>query len=281
MRVSSVSLVSLLSLSLAACAGSSGDQSMSSDEALASVNESSSSAEAATLASASIDLTSRLDLGDASIALALQSISDFVTTELPCAATSRAGDTLAIDYGANAGSCVFDGLAFSGVQTITLASLTTSSVEMDHTWSNVSDGNVQIGGSAHVTWSSANVRHVQSKLTWMRATDGLTGQGASDVTQTKLAGDFANGVIETGSRSWSNASGSWSLSISDAEQRWADPLPQAGSYLLFTANGKDASITFDRVPNPAAATNVIAATIKSGSTSYVFDVSAGGDATPL
>ncbi len=259
-----------------ACSGTqTGSEPMSSDEALTAVNESSSSAEAASLVSASIDLSSKFTLG-AHVSDALGSIAAFVTAQMPCATAAIGGNTLAIDYGANAGSCVFDGLALSGVQTLTMNASGDSSAEIDEAWAKVDDGNVRIGGAAHVTWTTTS-RRIQSTITWARASDGMSGQGSSDVTQAVLTDGTSSDAIgfdETGTRSWTDASGSWSISIEHAAQRFADPLPQAGAYVLFTASGRNAVVTFSRVDD-----TTLGAQIQAGNSSYTFDVTASGKVT--
>ena len=258
------------SLLVAACSGTS-DVPMSSGDALQSVNESSSNTEASMLADASIDLSTKFTFG-ATVTEALASIGAFASSQMPCASVTIADDTLALHFGAYEGSCVYHGLHFSGVQTITLSSVSATSVEIDHTWSKLASDDVQIGGSAKVIMhAGSNDRQVTSTIAWIRFSDGMTGEGSFDVTETPL--DMSLGIESTGARSWSDASGNWSLAISRADTRWADALPQAGSYAVVAANGKEAAMTFAR-----ASESTILATVKSGAASYTFDVTAGGHA---
>jgi hypothetical protein len=202
---------------------------------------------------------------------ALASIESFIKAQLPCASVQLVGNLLTVNYGANGGNCTYDGVLFSGVQTIAIGAISSTSVEVDHTWTGFSNGYVDINGNAQVTWTSNASRQVTSNLTWTRMADGMTGQGSANVTQSGLGGDFSTGIEENGSRSWSDVTGDWSLTINDVQQRWVDPVPQAGSFNLDTAKGKDVMVTFSRI-NPST----IAATVTSGGSSFTFDVTETG-----
>jgi hypothetical protein len=264
------------SVVLAACAGSTGGSTISSYTALDAVDKSASDTQASNLASASLDVGTKFTLGSAA-SDAVQSITSFIETQMPCASVMVAGDALTINYGANAGNCVYDGMQLSGQQTISVVSVAESSVEVDTTWSKLSNGTVQIDGNAQLTWTSSNgSRHLTSSLTWTRLQDGASSQGSADLTQTSLDGDFATGVEESGTRSWTDGEGHWSLTIQDVQQRWIDPVPQAGSFAMVTATDANVAVTFSRVNE-----TTIAAAVTSGSSSFTFDVAANGAITSM
>ncbi len=259
---------------LMACSSSSNGETLSSSQALESVNEASTNNQASQLSSASIDVATKFALGvDAQTALT--QIAAYVANELPCASVALWGSELSIQYGANAASCVYDGLTFSGTQTISIDSISDTEVKLDHAWTNLSDGVVQLNGVAQVTWNATDaMRTVATNISWTRTWDGMKGQGSSNVTQSALAGDLTTGIVENGTRTWSDTQGEWDVVVHAVEERWTDPLPQAGSFDLVTSSGASASVAFARV-NDAT----IAATIASGSKSFTFDVGATGQTT--
>ena len=74
------------------------------------------------------------------------------------------------------------------------------------------------------------------------------GVGEGDRVQKPLAGGIAEGFMVDGSRSWTGHMGrTWDLAIDSVEMRWADPVPQAGSYTLESPEGKTLSLSFSRI----------------------------------
>jgi hypothetical protein len=62
-----------------------------------------------------------------------------------------------------------------------------------------------------------------------------------------LASGIADGIQIDGSRSWSGSAGTWDLAIDGVQMRWADPVPQAGTYSLNTPYDKNVTLTFSRL----------------------------------
>ena len=62
--------------------------------------------------------------------------------------------------------------------------------------------------------------------------------------------------------------GTWDLAIDGVEMRWADPVPQAGSYSLSTPFDKLVSMSFARVDE-----DTIRVTVASGQRDFAFTVS--------
>jgi hypothetical protein len=153
---------------LMACSSSSNGETLSSGQALESVNEASTNNQASQLASASIDVSTKFTLGvDAQTALT--HIASFVATNLPCASVSISGSELSIQYGANTASCMYNGLTFSGTQTISIDTISDTEVKVDHAWTNLSDGVVVINGVAQVTWNATDAtRMVATNISWTR-----------------------------------------------------------------------------------------------------------------
>lgn len=238
-------------------------------EASQALDEASVSGEAANLISGSVEIATDFTIGQAVEDTAKQ-IQSFVASQLPCAEVKLTKATLDIEYGALPGKCEWKGLTYSGKHAITVARNEEGDVEVDHSWTDLSNGRVKVSGTANVTWSlNEQSRHVVHELTWTRLSDGLTATGSGDRTQTVLKGGLVEGFQEDGHRSWKGPSGQWDLAISDVEVRWVDPVPQAGSFTLSNPAGKTLSLSFTRVD-----ATTIKVTVTNGDKSFSFDVKA-------
>lgn len=236
-------------------------------ESREAVTEATVSSQATDLVSASVDVTTSFTLGQAVDAAAAE-IRTFVQSQLPCADVQLSGATLTVVYGAKPGSCFYRGHQFSGKSQVTVARADTGDVVVDHVWTDLSNGLVKVSGTAHVTWSAANVsRRVQHQLTWTRLSDGRTGKGSGDRTQTPLAGGIAVGIQVDGTRAWDGQAGHWDLSIQGVQMRWADPVPQAGKYVLVTPKNKSATMSFTRIDD-----DTIQVVVTSGRATFKFNV---------
>lgn len=247
--------------------------SMTAGQAGEALDEASVSAQASELTSASIDVATNFTIGEAA-EKAAQDLSSFIASQLPCAGVTLSGSTLTVVYGAKLGTCSWAGHTFSGTQTITILP-TSTGVEVDHTWKSFTNGVVSVDGTATVTWDSVHpARHVTHDLSWTRIWDGRTGHGTADLTQTPLSGGVVVGFEENGTRTWTGQSGTWELSIQAVQVRWADPVPQSGSYMLTTPDDKTAILAFSRVDG-----TTIAVSLTSGTSSFSFDVTETGQSS--
>lgn len=244
---------------------------MTTAEAMQAVQEASISGDAENVTNGSIEITTDFTIGQAA-ENAAQEIRTFIETQLPCAAITLSGATLSVEYGAKAGTCTYKGNTYSGKHEITVAKNDMSDVVVNHTWTKLSNGRVEVTGSAEVTWSAANkTRHVVHELEWTRLSDGKTGTGSGDRTQKPLEGGLVEGFQVDGSRTWQGANGQWDLSIEGVQFRWVDPIPQAGTYSLVSPKDQSITMTFSRVDD-----DTIKVTLKSGEKTYSFDVSKTG-----
>ena len=248
------------------------DTPMTQAEAHDAMDETTASSQASSLTSSSIEVGTNFTIGGA-VADAAAELKTFIGTQLPCAAVTLADATLTIQYGVNPGNCTFNGHTFTGSHSITVSKNDDSDVVVDHTWTNLSNGIVKVTGTAEVTWDlEEKSRHVQHDLTWTRIADGRTGHGTGDRTQTPLSGGIAEGIQVDGSRTWTGTSGTWDLTIDGVQMRWADPLPQAGSYHLATPKSRSLELDFNRVDS-----DTIRVTLKNGNRSFDFNVSSTGN----
>ncbi len=237
-----------LPLTLSACTvKASSEEPVSQSDALEAVDEATLSSQASSLTSASIELSTNFTIGRA-VENAASELRTFVLTQLPCADAVLDGNKLNVTYGAKPGNCVYRGHTFSGRTQVQVTHNDAGDVVVDHTWMDFSNGVVKVNGTAEVTWTSADPsRRVVHHLVWSRLSDGRTGTGTGDRTDTPLHGDITIGVLDHGHYTWDGARGHWDLSVQGLEARWADPAPQAGSLVLTTPKDQTVTMSFARV----------------------------------
>lgn len=246
---------------------------MTASEASQALTESTADSQAATLTENTIEISTNFTIGKG-VADAAGELKTFIASQLPCADIELQDATLTVTYGAHPGNCTYHGHTFSGEHQITLSKNDTGDVEVDHKWTEISNGVVRVTGTAHVTWSLATEsRHVTYDLDWTRVVDNLTGAATGDVTQKALPDGVATGIQIDGTRSWTGAAGKWDLTVSGVQVRWQDPVPQAGTYRLATPKNRSLSLAFDRVND-----TTIAVTLSNGTKSFTFDVAETGSA---
>lgn len=243
-------------------------------EAMQALEESSLANQAAVLTSSSIELATNFTIGKA-FSEAAEELRDFISSHLPCAAIAIDDATLSIEYGAKPGSCTYRGQTLSGTHVVRISRNDQGDVLVDHVWDKFSNSRVSVSGTAHVTWSSANSsRQIEHSLHWADLSDGRTAQGTGSRTQTVLDGGITEGIREDGTRTWTGQSGEWNLAIDGVEMRWADPVPQAGAYVLAPPFHKSISMFFSRIDS-----DTIEVRVESGERSFVFRVSKAGMVT--
>jgi len=237
-------------------------------EAQQALEESAAASQAEGLTATSVDIATSFTIG-AGVERATEELSAFVRAELPCAEVSVAGSTLEIEYGANAGDCAYRGHELSGVSRISVSRNDESQVLVEHEWIELSNGIVTLVGTADVTWDfEARTRHVVHHTFWTSMRTGRQVEGEGDRLQSVLEGGLREGITVEGSRSWTGERGSWDLAIDGVELRWADPVPQAGTYSLSTPFDKVVSMSFARVDE-----DTIRVTVASGQQDFAFTVS--------
>ena len=243
---------------------------MTQAEAREAMEESTVESQAAALTTNSVEISTNFTIGKA-VKEAASELKTFIETQLPCAEIVLADATLTVTYGAKPGNCTYRGHAFTG-QHIVKVERNEDEVVVDHEWKDLSNGVVKVTGTAHVTWDfDDKTRHVQHDLTWTRLSDGRTGRGQGDRLQKPLAGGVAEGIQVDGSRSWTGTKGKWDLAIEGVQMRWADPVPQAGSYRLASPKGRSLVMSFSRVDE-----DTIAVTVKNDTKEFTFNVNSIG-----
>lgn len=279
MRTRAALLLVAMTLSVAGCPKDNGepggeDKPLTAIEALQALDETSMEAQASVLTSGTIELATSFTIGGA-VEQAADELRGFIASQLPCAELTLVKNKLSVEYGAKPGNCTFRGQTYSGTHEVTVSHNEAGDVEVDHAWTELQNQRLSVTGTAHVTWSLANKsRRVEYALTWRRLVDGRTGTGTGDVTQTALDGSVLDGIRVDGDRSWEGQRGRWDLAVNEIELRWADPVPQAGSYVLATPSSKVLTMTFSRVDE-----DTIEVSVTGGRDPLTFNVSKLGAIT--
>lgn len=262
--------VPTFTLALTGCPAT--ESTVTTSEALTAVDESAVASQASNLAEGTIEIATSFTLGGA-LKDAAAEIKGFIGTELPCATVTLADATLTVTYGTKDAGCLWHGQTITGSHSITVNKDDANAVEVHHVWTDLSNGKVSVSGTADVTWdASAKSRHVVHTLEWTRLSNGQTGTGTGDRTQTALGGDWKNGVSIDGHRTWDGKSGHWDLDIEGVEWRWQDPVPESGSYALTTPQNKDVTLDFERVD-----ADTIHVTLTGTKKTFEFDVTSTGE----
>jgi hypothetical protein len=247
------------------------EDALTASEAQESLQEASASSQAEGLTSATVDISTNFTIGEA-VEQAASDLRAFIGSQLPCAQVALSGATLTVKYGVNPGNCAYRGHTFSGTSAITITKDDMNEVVVDHRWTGLSNGIVELSGSAHVTWNFTDkTRHISHDLKWTHLATGRTGEGTGDRTEQPLAGGIAQGFQVDGSRSWTGPKGTWDLGIDGVEMQWTDPVPQAGSYSLSTPYKKTVTMSFTRVD-----ADTIKVTVAGPQREFSFNVSKAG-----
>lgn len=273
MNTKSFLVPSVLVVSAFALAGCPAEEELTVAEAQQAVEESTVASEASNVAEGTVELTTSFTLGGA-VEDAAEEIRAFVTTELPCAEVTRDAGTVTIAYGVN-GECLWHGRTITGTHAVTVSRSADNDVLVHHEWDSLSNGRVEVSGSADVTWDlDAKTRHVVHELDWTRIKDGKTGTGTGDRTQSAIDGKWENGIVVDGERAWDGERGHWGLAINEVTWRWEDPVPESGSYGITTPANKQLTLTFSRVDE-----DTIHVVVDGARRDFEFDVSRAGDVT--
>lgn len=263
-------LILLSTLSLAAC----GDRELTRAEGREAVEAAISSARGEAATTEVIAVSTDFTLGGAAQDAA-EELRAWWAAASPCAAVSRDGATVTVDFGDLSDDCTYDGHSYGGAVTVTVDRTEASDVGVSWTFEAFTNGDVTVDGAAEVTWASGDnpSRRVVHALSWDRQGELVDASG--DRTQTLLDVDagLSGGIEINGERAWSAESGEWSLDIDGVEARPQDPIPQAGTYTLTTPNGKTATLSFERVDDDTIRATLSG--VRGGD--VVYEVSATGE----
>lgn len=263
-----VLLAGLLAPTVIACK----EEGMSRADASTAVSEAALESEAQSVVAGSIEISTSFTIGKA-LADAAAELRAFVATQVPCATVTLSGTTVTTQWGTTTG-CAYKGVSLTGTSQVTVSRNDDGSVEVDHAWTDLSNGRVKVTGTAHVTWSRADARrHVVHDLTWTRLSDGKKGRGTGDRTQRLLDASkgLAGGIGIDGNRTWTNERGTWNLAITGVHVRLSDPCPEAGTYTLTNPSNQMLTLEFTRRDE-----TTIVAEVTSGKVHFSFVVRTAG-----
>jgi hypothetical protein len=266
--------VLMLVAPLLAAATGCGEEALTAKEALMALEEVALSSQAETSSSGTVEIATNFTIG-AALEAAAEELEEFISSQLPCAEITLDGAVLNIEYGVNPGNCTYHGQTYTGSHSIEIVSAESGNLVVHHEWTDLSNEQVSVSGTADVTWSSADgSRNVVHQLSWTRLYDGFAVTGSGDRTQTAHPEGLLVGLHVDGTREWTSERGDWDIDINDVQLRWTDPVPEQGTYELITpfegrrGTLKTATLTFERVDE-----DTIRVTLASGDKSFAFDVS--------
>ncbi|MBC8070928.1 MAG: hypothetical protein IAG13_21550 [Deltaproteobacteria bacterium] len=214
-----------------------------------------------------VEITTSFTLADG-LRDAAQQVRAFVESQISCSTVSSpAENTLVIDFGTLDDECSFEGRTFAGVVTLEFEP-GEEQVVITHAYDGLTDGKAALDGSATVTWTE-RARHIVTDLAFSNARGQFT--ATSDRTQTRI-GARGEGLTVEGVRDWQGPRGDWHLDIDDVELRAVDPVPQDGAYAVTLPNGKQITMSFERID-----ADTIEVRIAGGRRDRIFRVSSAGD----
>ncbi|MGZ3419361.1 MAG: hypothetical protein ACXVEF_33305 [Polyangiales bacterium] len=267
MRFALIALVPALALT--ACQ----QEELSRGEAQTAISEAAIEHDATSVTATPVEITTNFTIGKA-LNDAATELHAFLAAEVPCAKSTLSDHTITTVWGATTG-CSYKGVTLTGTSAVTITRNDDGTVQVDHVWTDLSNGRVKVSGTANVTWSKADAsRHVKHDLHWTRLIDGRTGHGTGDRVQRLLHPEqgLAGGIGIDGNRQWTNdRQQTWNLAITGVEVRLQDPVPQAGSYTLTNPAGKLLSVDFTRRDETS-----IIVEISNGKSHFSFVVKSAG-----
>jgi len=206
-----------------------------------------------------IELSTSFTVGQA-VEAAAEELRAFVASQVACAAVSLEGTELSIDFGDLGDACAYRGKTYAGLVKVRVDAAAAGELKVFHEWLELTDGVVELSGTAEVTWSqSQGTRHVVHDITW---TDADEGEGlwwsGGDRTQRFLDPEagLAGGIRIDGERIWTVGEQTWQLDIDAVGVRLDDPVPQEGRYTLTTPEEKQMTLTFERQDESTIAVHV-------------------------
>jgi hypothetical protein len=204
---------------------------------------------------------------------AVQNTRDFYESQIPCSTVSVDARTVTIDFGELADACTYDGRTYAGLQSMTIEGIDAGVAELSHNFTGFTNGTVTLDGDASVTWDfAAGTRTVSHDGVWTQS-GGEALVTAGDRTQQLVDPDvgFTAGIQIDGERTWTWKEHDWTLDIDNVEMRPADPVPQAGAYVLTTPSDKTLTLMFERLDE-----DTIQVIVEGGRETQTFNITATG-----
>ena len=262
-----------LILSCGAGGGADDETTFTAAEITLALEESVKSAEGEAAVSEIIEINTNFTIGDA-VDEAREELRAWLESQIACSTVTLEGSTITLDFGDLDDDCVYNGHTYAGTDAITLERNDTTDVLVSHVFTNLTNGDVTVNGTASVTWSaSALSRRVVHNLQWTGPLDTAQLSASGDRTQQLLIpGEGIDGGLQVdGERDWTTSNGTWHLAINTVQMRGVDPVPYSGSYALTNPSGDVLSIAFSYVDE-----DTIQVTVTGGRRDWVFNVNSTG-----
>ena len=215
-------------------------------EALVESNESSRGEQAT---SEAIEISTDATIGDAVEAYA-QALAAFWESQVDCTTVTTSGTTVTVDYGTLEDDCTYNGNTYAGIVEVSVTDISLAQIDVEHTWTGFTNGDVQVDGGAFVLWDvDDETRTVATEHTWMDVDDGTTVDVVGEHVWGYIDSDqkILGGVTLDGTRDWTSDSGEWHVDMEGLELRLQDPAPQAGLIKLTNPGGKFLQIEYTRI----------------------------------
>ncbi len=220
-----------------------------------------------------VEITTDFTIGDG-----VQQIRDHIAQVLAACAqttvTAMDDVSIHIDFGPASDPCEFDGKRYSGVVDLVITR-DGEDVTVAHTYQGLSNGTYTLDGDKTVTWTSGGgtkvLRTIDSNVGWT----GPNGPVDHTSQRTMIFSDFLGGpeapITIDGNHHWTRDGDAWALDMNEVEFRLVDPVPQDGSFVLTIPNGKEGTLSFERVDE-----DTIAVQFSTGLRSRTFHVTRSG-----
>mgnify|MGYP007096635882 CR=1 FL=1 len=204
---------------------------------------------------------------------AVQNTRDFYESQIPCSTVSISDRTVSIDFGELTDLCTYNDRTYAGIQSMTIVALADGVAEVSHHFDGFTNGSVTLDGDAAVTWDlAAGTRHVQHDGTWtLLNSQALVTTGDRTQRLVDAEAGFTAGILVDGARTWTWKDHDWTLDIDSVELRPADPVPQAGAYVLTTPSDRTLTMMFERLDE-----DTIQVVVDGGRQTQTYNITATG-----
>ena len=243
-------------------------------EMRAALNEAVESGQVQQLENGIVEITTDFTIGDG-VEQIRQHIEEVLAACAETQVVAMDDVTIDIDFGPASNPCAFEGHEYSGKVRIVI-DRAGDEVTVNHTYTDLSNGTYTLSGTKDVTWSEGAAagtveRRIVSDVGWDGPRGRVDHQSERVMTFLDWLGGPTQRIQIDGDHTWQRSADDWRLDVNQVEFRLIDPVPQDGSYVLTTPEGKTATLTFDRVDE-----DTIAVTVEGLRRDRVFHVTTAG-----
>ncbi|MBT3218398.1 MAG: hypothetical protein HN348_04850 [Proteobacteria bacterium] len=222
---------------------------MTNAEALEALNESNQSARGEAATREAIEISTDATIGD-SVEAYVETLAAFWESQVDCTTVSWDGITVTVDYGDLADNCTYNGKTYAGLVEVAVSHSTLTELDLEHTWTGFNNGDVQVDGSAQVSWDrTSDTSTIHTEHTWTDLDDETSVDVEGDHVWSYIDSDqkILGGLTLNGTRDWTSNSKAWHLDMTSLEIRLQDPVPQNGHIELINPDHKTLRIDYSRI----------------------------------